>query len=983
MRGPARAGLALFLLASGGCGSEPRPGPGPKTEATPSASPSASPKATPPPARSAPDSWAGKTLAGLSLEDKAAQMIGVRMGALTRAVDSEEARRERGRIRALRPGTVVVFDADPDSLPRHLNEVQAEAAVPILVAADMERGLSFRLRRGVVPLPFAMAIGATRSEEAARFVGEVAAREGRALGIHWAFAPVADVNNNPANPVINIRSFGEDPELVARMSASFVSGARAGGLLTTAKHFPGHGDTAVDSHLQLATLSGDKARLESVELRPFRAAVEAGVDWVMLGHIAVPALDASGTPATLSTPMVDLLRRELGFHGLLVTDGMDMAGMDPASNREAIVGAVRAGADMILLPPDPEGAVRSLVRAVHDGRLASDRLDQSVRRILEVKERLDLAAHSTVDPAAARRDLARPQDMEKALAIARSSITVVRNEGGVLPLRVPSRLRVLHLVLSSDTRNPGIQGIPEAELRARGVAAENVSLGPDLSDEAAQAVVERARGYSHVIASCFARVTGAKGTAEMSRRQARLLRDIAATGRPVIALSFASPYLLRQFPNVGVYVAAYGPAESSQRAAVGALFGEYAVAGKLPVTLPGLYPYGHGFALDRIEVTAQMTPPAPPVPPAPEADPFAGADQVVERAIAARGFPGAVIALGRGGPPVHQRAFGQLTYEAGSPRVKPDTIYDLASLTKVVATTTAAMLLVEAGKVDLGKPVSAYVPAFRGGNRDLVTVANLLTHSSGLPSHEDWFPELVGKDAYVARICATDLVYAPGAKSVYSDLGMVLLAEVVERASGEPFASFVERRVLQPLGMRETRWNPPVALRLRIAPTEIEPWRGRLLQGEVHDPNAFAMGGVAGHAGLFGTASDLARFAQMMLGGGVIDGKRFLSAATIERFTRRSTVPGSTRALGWDTPGGGDTTARSSVPGEPGYSSSGSLFSIRSYGHTGFTGTSLWIDPEKKLYLILLSNRVHPDRSREAIFRVRADVADAVARAVR
>jgi CubicO group peptidase (beta-lactamase class C family) len=700
----------------------------------------------------------------------------------------------------------------------------------------------------------------------------------------------------------------------------------------------------------------------------------------MLGHIAVPALDASGTPATLSTAMVDVLRTDLGFDGMLVTDGMDMAGMDPVANREAIVGAVNAGADMILLPPDPEGAVRSLVRAVMDGRLAGDRLDQSARRILEVKERLSLPARSTVDPAAGARDLARPQDVEEALAIARSSITVVRNEGGVLPLRVPSRLRVLHLVLSSDPRNPGIQGIPEAELRARGVVADNLSLGPDLTEDGALAVVERARGYSHVIASCFARVTGSKGTAEMSRRQARLLRDIAAAGRPVIAISFASPYLLRQFPNVGVYLAAYGPAESSQRAAVGALFGEYAVAGKLPVTLPGLYPYGHGFAIERVEVTARMTPSPPPVA---QSDPFAAADRVVERAIAARAFPGAVLAAGRSGPPIHQRAFGRLTYDAGSPRVAPDTIYDLASLTKVVATTTAAMLLVESGKLDLRQPVGAYLPAFRGGGRDQVTVADLLTHSSGLPSHEEWFPELVGKDAYVARISQAELIYPPGTKSLYSDLGMILLAEVIERVSGEPFGSFVERRVLHPLGMGDTRFKPGPSLLSRVAPTEVEPWRGRLLRGEVHDANAFAMGGVAGHAGLFGTAADLARFAQMMLAGGMVDGKRFLSAATIERFTRRSTVPGSTRALGWDTPGGGDTSVRSSVPGEPGYSSSGSLFSVRSYGHTGFTGTSLWIDPDQRLYLVLLANRVHPDRRNEGIFRVRAEVADAVARAAR
>src|SRR6266571_9216384 len=298
--------------------------------------------------------WARQTLARLSLEEKVAQMIGVRAFGLHYHPASEEGRRLRREVRDLGVGSVVVFESEVDSLPRLLNGLQALARVPLLVSADMERGISFRIRRGVVPLPYAMAIGATRSEEAARFTGEVTAREGRALGIHWAFAPVADVNNNPANPVINIRSFGEDPELVSRLVAAFVRGAREGGLLTTAKHFPGHGDTAVDSHLQLAKVGADRARLDAVELKPFRSAVEAGVDWVMMGHIAAPALDPSEAPATLSEPITDALRAQLGFRGLVVTDGMDMAGVRPAWTGEAAVRAVRAGADMILLPPEPE-----------------------------------------------------------------------------------------------------------------------------------------------------------------------------------------------------------------------------------------------------------------------------------------------------------------------------------------------------------------------------------------------------------------------------------------------------------------------------------------------------------------------------------------------------------------------------------------------------------------------------------------------------
>jgi beta-glucosidase-like glycosyl hydrolase/CubicO group peptidase (beta-lactamase class C family) len=924
------------------------------------------------------------TLGRLTLAEKAAQMVGVRLGGLTRDPASPEAARARARALLAKPGSVVVFDADPATLRDHLDRLQKESKVPVLVAADMERGLSFRVHHGVVPLPFAMAVGATRSEDAARFMGEVSAREGRALGIQWAFAPVADVNNNPANPVINIRSFGEDPDLVARLSAAFVAGARSGGLLTTAKHFPGHGDTTVDSHLRLATLAGDRKRLDAVELRPFRAAVEAGVDWVMLGHIAAPALDSTGTPATLSAPMVETLRRDLGFRGLLVTDGMDMAGVDPAWNREAAVRAVEAGADLILLPPDPEGAVRSLVRAVEDGRLSRERLDTSVRRILEVKARLHLQEperSGEPEGGGETSKLERPADVEKALDIARASITVVRNEGGVLPLS-PRRVRLLHLVLSSDEKNPAIRGIPEAELRARGVNVVSVLLGPDLGPEAAAAIVERSRGFTHVVASCFVRVMGRKGTADMVGSHARLLRDLAAAGRPLVVVSFASPYLLRQFPQAGVYVAAYGPAESSQRAAIGALFGEFPVAGKLPVTLPGLYPYGHGLSLGASAVTVDKTPPQ--ASPRPEArEDFSAADEVVAGAVSARAFPGGVLAIGRDGDPPRVRAFGRLTYEPGAPAVTPDTVYDLASLTKIVATTTATMLLVDAGRLDLDKPVSAYVPAFRGGAHDQVRVANLLTHSSGLPARRLFYTDLSGWDAVVQAICASDLEYAPGTQSVYSDLDMMLLGAVVERAAGEPFGGFVERRILRPLGMASTGFKPGAGILPRIAPTEVDPWRGRLLRGEVHDENAFAMGGIAGHAGLFGPATDLARFAGMLVRGGQVDGKPFVTAATLARFTRRAGIPGSTYGLGFDTATSADDAPRSSVPGEAGYSSSGSLFSPRAFGHTGFTGTSMWVDPERRLYVILLTNRVHPDRNNNAIRAVRSQVADAVVRALR
>jgi beta-N-acetylhexosaminidase len=280
--------------------------------------------------------WVSSTLAALSLHEKAAQMVMVAATGYPRNERSETARELVAAVRDQGVGGVVLMRSEVDTIPRLLNELQAEAPIPLLVAMDMERSLAFRAQRGSVDLPYAMAVGATGSEDAARFLGEVTAREGRALGIHWVFAPVVDVNNNPANPVINLRSFGESPQLVGRLGAAFVRGARSGGMLSSAKHFPGHGDTGVDSHLALPAITGDRQRLETVEWPPFRAAIAAGVDSVMVGHLAVPALDPSGRPATLSPELnARILRDEMGFEGLIVTDAMEMKGVGSTRCRPA------------------------------------------------------------------------------------------------------------------------------------------------------------------------------------------------------------------------------------------------------------------------------------------------------------------------------------------------------------------------------------------------------------------------------------------------------------------------------------------------------------------------------------------------------------------------------------------------------------------------------------------------------------------------
>ena len=341
------------------------------------------------------------------------------------------------------------------------------------------------------------------------------------------------------------------------------------------------------------------------------------------------------------------------------------------------------------------------------------------------------------------------------------------------------------------------------------------------------------------------------------------------------------------------------------------------------------------------------------------AEGLAEVDRLLERYRAEGAFPGAVAAVGKAGAIAYLRPFGRLSRDPDAPPVETDTIYDLASLTKVLVTATMAMVLVDRGDLDLGRSVASLLPGFESRTWEDVRVWHLLTHSSGLPSWAPFYRDTTGREAYLQRIAATPLSCEPGSRSEYSDLGFILLGAVLERAAGEGLGVFAGRAIFGPLGMKDTLYRPGPELLPRIAPTERDPWRGRLLRGEVHDENAFAMGGVAGHAGVFGTAADLASFAQMILDGGAHDGRRIFSAETLARFTHRAEVPGSSRALGWDTP----------APG----SSAGSLLSPESVGHTGFTGTSLWIDRDRDRIMVLLTNRVHPCAAPTMIQRIRGD----------
>jgi beta-N-acetylhexosaminidase len=483
----------------------------------------------------------------------------------------------------------VVQKAEPYALAAFLNRMQRLAKIPLIVSADFERGASMRVDSTTV-FPHAMAFGAAGDPLLARYEGEVTAREARALGVHWVFFPVADVNRNPDNPIINIRSYGENPEDVSKFVVAFIEGARADGrnrVLTTAKHFPGHGDTSVDTHLNMAVIGADRAHLERVELAPFRAAIRAGVDSVMTAHIAVPALAPPDVPATLSPEIVTgLLRTQMGFQGLVVTDALEMGGIAKGySAGEAAVKALEAGVDVLVMTPDPEAALKAVLAAVRSGRLTEKRINQSVERILTAKQLVGLDRRRFTDPEAIGEEVSAPEANQRAQEIADRAVTLVKNDRHAMPLGTPGR--ACHFLLAESRYSSEGQAWAQ-EVRRREKGAQIVALDPTVPLPSPDAVCE-----SFVVAA-FASVSAYAGNVALRGEYPKLIESLAATGKPVVLVALGNPYLLHSFPHVTAYLATYSTVPPSEVAAVKALFGEIAIRGRLPVTIPGMAKYGDG-----------------------------------------------------------------------------------------------------------------------------------------------------------------------------------------------------------------------------------------------------------------------------------------------------------------------------------------------------------------------------------------------------
>jgi beta-glucosidase-like glycosyl hydrolase/CubicO group peptidase (beta-lactamase class C family) len=911
--------------------------------------------------------WVESTLGKLTLEEKAAQLVFFAAPGSYLAENSDDWREMEHYAAKRKIGGFVFSIGDVYEYAMQLNRLQKLADVPLLVAGDFEYGVAMRVRHATT-FPRAMAIGATRNTRYAYEAGRVTALEGRALGVHQNYAPTIDVNNNPRNPVINTRSFGDDVKLVSDMGVAYTKGTQDGGMIATIKHFPGHGDTDVDTHLGLASLNYDKSRYESVEFPPFRAAIDAGAMSVMVGHIAVPAYDtAPGIPATVSNRITTgLLRNQLQFSGLIVTDAMRMRGVSSRYGPgEASVLALKAGTDIVLMPADIDVAIDAIVSAVRRGELEEARLDASVSRLLALKQWAGIDRERMVDVNKIAGIVDAREHGALALEIARNAVTVLGNESSILPLSTVDNRKFLDVVIS-DTENPSTGKNFYSLLRSRRLNADFAKIDSRSNDAEYDAVIESAKAADVVVLQLHLSVRSGELTGFISRKQKELAAKLGSLGKPIIAYSFGNPYVIMELPAVNAYVCAYSDADVMQQAVAEVTFAEAPARGKLPITIPGRHRFGEGVQYDKTRLRKGE----------PEEAGFTRAglenvDAVVESALKDSAFPGAVLVIARNGIIVHEKAYGKFDYSPYAKSVETNSIFDLASVTKVISTTSAVMRLVGEGKLSLDDPIVKYFPAFGQHGKEKITLYNLLVHNSGLVGWGKFYEKAKSPQELLDTIFAARFVYKTGDSTIYSDLGLITTGKIIEKVAGTTLDKFVDSVFFKPLGMTSTMYNPPERLWNRVMPTEVDTyWRktGVAVKGTVHDENAWALGGVSGHAGLFSTAPNLSVMLQMLLNGGTYGDQRYLKEDVIRQFTTRQS-PKSSRGIGWDT----KASPRSFA---------GRLISEKAFIHTGFTGTSVVVDPTRNLIVVFLTNRVHPTRNNQKINSVRPQVHEAVVKAL-
>ncbi len=922
--------------------------------------------------------WVDSTYNNLSLDQQIGQLFMIRAHS---NLGPDHIAKVEKIVKDYQVGGLCFFQGTPEKQAELTNKYQALSKVPLMISMDAEWGTGMRLKEDGINFPYAMMLGAIQDNRLIYDMGKEIARELRRLGVHINFAPVADVNNNPNNPVINYRSFGEDRYNVTAKSYMYMKGMQDGNVMACAKHFPGHGDTDVDSHYDLPVITHDNKRLDSIEIFPFRVLAEQGIQSMMVAHLHVPAIDAvPNLPTTLSVPAIqDLLKKKLGFEGLIFTDGLGMKGVTKHYRAgEVEAKALVAGNDVLLLPQDIPAAFKEIKNYMASGQLSEAQVANSVKKILRSKYRLGLTSPQQLRLSNLRYELNSKEAYVLKKRLIENAMTIVRNEKELLPLRDLGNQKIASLSLGSN-RKTKFQTRLDLYQKIKHFHAEKAP-----SSYRQKQLLNDLKNYNTVIISLHGMSNSASKNFGLNQTQINLVHELNAVTNVVLVV-FGNPYSLKHFDNMSCILEAYDEDEMTQDVAAQALFGTFNVNGRLPVTASPKSPFNTGISTSSLFRMGYDTPESVGL----NSGVLSRIDGIAKEAISGKSTPGCVVLVAKDGKIVYNKSFGHHTYNKKR-STQTDDVFDLASLTKILSSTLAVMKLQEQGLLNIYQPIGNYLPELKGSNKENLLLQDIMSHRAQLTTWLKFYEKTISSKAYPSssyyhkkagagfntpvteKLFLKDSHKAEIWKEIrdspmrstreykYSDLGFYIIAQLVERISGKPLDQFVDDEFYRPLGLSSATYNPWKNTALnRVPPTEEDKYfRRQRIHGYVHDMGAAMLGGVSGHAGLFSNAQDVAILMQMLLNNGYYGGQQYLKPETIRTFTNRHGEC-SRRGIGFDM---------KELQGDKSQNTCSSA-STSTFGHLGFTGTVTWADPENNLIYVFLSNRTYPSMKNNKLNR--------------
>ena len=933
--------------------------------------------------------WADSIIGTMNLDEKIGQLF---MVAAYSNKDENHLAELSTLVEEQHIGGVIFFKGSPLKQAKMTNYLQHKSEVPLFVAIDGEWGLAMRLD-STIKYPRQMLLGAIQDEVLIEEMGSQIGKQCNAMGIHINFAPVIDVNNNPKNPVINNRSFGEVKENVGNLGVAYMVGMQKHKVLACGKHFPGHGDTDKDSHKSLPIIPHDYDRLDSLELYPFKQLINEGLASMMVAHLYIPELDNTENQAsTLSPKIVDgLLKDSLGFEGLIFTDALNMKGVSSYYEPgEVDVKALLAGNDVLLFPLDVPNAISAIKEALAKGEITEEEITQRCHKILKAKEWAGLANQKDVNTATLHAEINQPEYEALNHKLAKNAITLLKNND-VLPLKTGQLEKTVYLNIGTTKKN-------QFEETMRLYADfDQINIARSLSSKDEEALIKSCTEYDRIIIG-FHRTTNNPRTNFGITRQSIAIHNLLSTDKEVITVVFGNPYALEAFgafENTEALIVGYEDSPFTQRAAAQAIFGGINPKGKLPVTASEYYMAGDGLNYEKKTRLSYVLPEEIGI----DSKDLIRIDEIAKNGIRKKAFPGCQIVAIKDGNVFYNKSFGHHTYEKER-EVKGSDLYDLASITKIAATTITLIHLQKEGVIDINNSLTKYIPEFVDSTPyQNMIIREMLAHQAGLHS---WIPfyysslkdgnpdpsiyatsqdnthsDIVANNLYIHKDYDTVLINRIVREPLrrkrykYSDLGYYFLKYIIEKETDTKLEYLVDSIFYKPMGLRTMTYHPLKKFdKEMITPTENDTiYRKQLVWGHVHDPGAAMQGGVGSHAGLFSNAMDLATLMYMLINNGEYGGEQVLDPETIDMFTGCQYCPRNRRGAGFDKPlrslDGGPTCGK---------------VSLSSFGHSGFTGTITWADPEKGIVYVFLSNRVYPNAENWLILKenIRTDIQEVI-----